>query len=276
MRLLRLDEAELRHTDAVFRSSPVPGFLTALVLGGFGAGLLLAAAADALPWIAATLFGIPSLLISWPFAVSAYRATLPTGWTVAVGTDRVLVKLRSHLNLHFPADDAQVVELRADEIESVRRAEVRTTTPGSEGGRSTSRQVSLEIRVRGVDLAPLRERLAHERGLKTGGTAWRHYPVSVVGDDVVRVEWSGSQTRVRPGIGRVLDALAGVARVEEATRTTLDLARPGPMPRAELEQQLRLLAENGQTVAAVALARKRLGLGLADAKKLVDGLTPGE
>ena len=274
MQLLTLRQASLRSTDTVFRHAWGGGLAVTLITGGGAAGLFLAGASGEVPWWLPAIPGMLLLLMAALFGVTTYRAMLSTAWLLAADGTRVLIKLRSYLNHHFPPDDPQVLELSGDDIMAARRLDERTTT-GSSDGATTLKHTFLEIRVaRGVDLEPLRRQLAYERGLaKKAKKGWGDYPVLVVGNEVIRVEWKSPRRRIRPGIDEALRVIG--ARVADAAQQSVDLTHPESMARDEVERRVRVLAERGELLAALRLASDGLGLELTEAKALVEKIQSG-
>jgi hypothetical protein len=273
MRLLKLSEVEYTPGDKVFRAS-------ALVQAGFAA-LFVAVIAGLICW--RVYGGLPLILLIPSGAgvglgvliagASAVKAMRGSNWLVIWGQDRLLIKFRSYLNTHFPPDDPQVALLRASEITAARQSTLTLRTPSDEESWSQQTSVFLEISVN-CDLSALREALKHEHQLgRTESTVWQNYPVSVAGENVIRIEWKSSQTRIRPGISAALRLLGRCSAIKESSSERLDLTRTRHLNRAEMDSQILALAERGRKIDAVKVARTTYGYSLREAVDFVDGLS---
>src|ERR671914_503566 len=134
--------------------------------------------------------------------------------------------------------------------ESVRAT--RSELQGQDSARETLRErlLFLDVRLKPeVDLSELQERLRRERQLRSGGTAWRHYPVSVLDDRTIRIEWRSKRTRIVPGIDQALQLLGGAVREEKGPREYVELGGGGrALESTEAMHQVRMLAEQGRLV----------------------------
>jgi hypothetical protein len=132
----------------------------------------------------------------------------------------------------------------------------------------------LDVRLKpGVDLCELQERLRRERQLRSGRTAWRHYPVSVLDDRTIRIEWRSKRTRIVPGIDQALQLLGGAAREEKGPREYVELGGAGhALESTEAMHQVRMLAEQGRIVEATLLAKRAFGWSTAEARQRIERL----
>lgn len=272
MRLLRNTEVPDGRSLTTFRTSSLrAGFWALLLLGitcFLGAGFLYAP--DDLPRVA-WVFLIPIgglfltvLAIVSLAALSDFRATFrSSNWVLRVGKGGLWLQLRSFRNTHFEEADETAAFLGFLELAGARRASERIRS-GSDDTETTVHW--LELVPAEVGLEPLRAAVQAERerkgptrrllGISSSGRS-RHAPVVVTQDGNVRVDWHGR---------RMLRVLRknGVKLLDDV----------GPMESGERDSDGAILelAEEGQALAAIKLARVTHGMGLAEAKAFVDGL----
>lgn len=275
MRLLRLDDVSLGRNDLVFRQSATAALAGSAGLIAGAALMVFAAARGAFPSFVASVAGGSLLLMAALTAVAARRALSPGNWLLATDGERIYVKFRSYLNAKFPADVPQVVELVREDIVSVNVARVNQTGRSRSGDSLNERSEYLDIELSSaIDMSALRERLASERAFHTRGSAWKHYPATLVGDNVLRVEWRGKHARVRPALREALDALRWVAEVAATRDEQIELGARGSRPDyAESQRAIRMLAEQGKIIEATLLAERSLGITTTEARQLIDRIT---
>lgn len=279
MKLLVLQDVTLTNLDRRFRQSPLAQFIASLLFFS----LAVAAACwywfGNLPLFVAIFSGGFMFLLSLIFFSTFRKALAPTNWILAVGPDRVLIKFRSYLNTHFPSTDPQVVLLDPSQIARANITKQKITAPGSRSRNETSFHTFLDIHLSSVDLAPLKERLKYERTTKAQKTGKytsskaRHYPVSVVGKDTIRIEWRSPSDIVVPGIKKALAVLErqGIT-IESPEKETIDLTEQGRNDLKKAEDKILYLAERGNFIAATKLARRTYDLSLTEAKQFVEDL----
>ena len=168
-----------------------------------------------------------------------------------------------------------MLEMPLADVEAVRATQ--SELRGQDSARVTLRELLLFLDIRlgpDVDLSELQERLRRERQLRSRGAAWRHYPVSVLDDSTVRIEWRSKRTRIVPEIDRALQLLGGAAREEQGPREYVELG--GASRRLESTHamhQVRALAEQGRIVEATLLAKRAFGWSTAEARQRIEKLT---
>ncbi len=220
------------------------------------------------------------------FSVVCFRCfakTLaPTNWLVAIGPDRMLLKFRSYLNSHFPEEDPQVILLSYSEVEAAQITKQKIIYEGARReGPTTEYHTYLDLFVRDQDPQPLKERLRYERNVKvtkdriickTSSKAV-HYPVSVVEDKIIRIQWRCPSSWVVPGIKRVIDVLARQhVNIRPTQRQVHDYTKTHSADSKESEARILELAEKGKVFAATRLARKVFNYNTTEAKQFVEGL----
>lgn len=273
MQLMRLAEAPLTDRDNVFLYS------RARALAGASLLLLAAAGITCVSWLKQAWLGyyvsaviLISLLIYHKAITARFR---PTNWLLRMTDNGLLVKFRSYLNCHFPAEDLAVVFIPFGEIRSVnRRRETQELPDRDDGGRS-----STTIRVRKLvelelagDSAPLAKELANERErvFRRGSgpsTRYHDFPVRLVSPDRLQIHWT-----VVPSAQNFLAALTRHTLVRPAKDFLTDFGNLAALSREEQEARLHELAATGDMIGAVALARKLYSYDLATAKTFVEGL----
>jgi hypothetical protein len=274
MRFVPSAHVQFAPGDVIFRQSVRALLAATLLLLLAASGVSLAGITGRLPVVVAGLGGGSLLLFSALSAVMLRRARSPANWLLACNGRRVLIKLRSYLNTAFPAEIPHVLEVPLSDVEAVRatHSELR----GQDSARETLRErlLFLDIRLKpGVDLSELQERLRNERKLRSGGTAWRHYPVSVLDERTIRIEWRSKRTRIVPGIDQALQVLGGATHEEQGRREYVELGGAGRrLESTEAMKQVRALAEQGHIVEATLLAKRAFGWSTTEARQRIEQL----
>jgi hypothetical protein len=215
------------------------------------------------------------LLFSAFSAVTLRRARSPANWLLACDGGRVLIKFRSYLNTAFPVEVPHVLEMPLADVEAARATQ--SEARGQDSARVNLRELLLFLDIRlkpGVDLCELQERLRRERQLRSEGTAWRHYPVSVLDDRTIRIEWRSNRTRIVPGIDQALQLLGGAALEEPGPPEYVELGGAGrTLESTDAMHQVRALAEQGRIVEATLLAKRAFGWSTAEARERIERLS---
>ena len=274
MKFVPSERVRFTPGDVIFRQSVRAPLAATVLLLLAAAGIFLAGIAGRLPAVVAGLGGSSLLLFSAFSAVMLRRARAPANWLLACDGRRVLIKFRSYLNAAFPAEIPHVLEMPLADVEAVRATQSELRGQDSEGEALHELLLFLDVELKpGVDLSELRERLRRERQLRSGRTTWRHYPVSVLGDRTIRIEWRSKRTRIVQGIDRALQLLGGAAREENGTREYVELGGAGrKLESTEAMHQVRMLAEQGHTVEATLLVKRAFGWSTAEARQRIEQL----
>jgi len=275
MRLLRLADVPTNQRDRVFRYSPGRAVLATCAVIGASGGLVALGWHEG-RWVAFYAAGVllVGLLVLRRLVAARFR---PSNWLVRMGDEGVFVQFRSYLNFHFSENDLTVVLIPFGEIRSVRLVRERRDIPERENPPAqvdrvtqvSRRLVELEL---AVDAAPLARALAEEsaRRAPTGAT-YRHYPVRLGSPTTVQLEWT-----VVPRADVLLKGLESHTRIGRPQQVSRGDARLGGLSREEQEARLRELAETGQTIAAIQIARTLYSYDLAQARAFVEGLRGGK
>ncbi len=274
MRFVPSERVRFTPGDVIFRQSVRAPLAATLLLLLAAAGVFFAAIAGRLPAVVAGLGGGSLLLFSAFSALILRRARSPANWLLVCDGHRVLIKLRSYLNTAFPTEIPHVLEMPLSDVEAVRATQ--SELRGQDSARVTLREPLLFLDVRlkpSADLSELQERLRRERQSRSGGTAWRHYPVSVLDDRTIRIEWRSKRARIVPGIDRALHLLGGPAREEQGPREYVELGGAGRrLESTDAMHQVRALAEQGRIVEATLLAKRAFGWSTAEARERIEQL----
>jgi hypothetical protein len=274
MKFVPSERVRFTPGDVLFRQSVRAPLAAMLLLLLAAVGLFLVGIAGGLPVVVAVLGGSSLLLFGALSAVMVRRARSPANWLLACDGRRVLIKFRSYLNAAFPAEVAHVLEIPLADVEAVQATQ--SELRGQDSARETLRErlLFLDVQLRpGADLSELQERLRRERQLRSGGAAWRHYPVSVLDDRTIRIEWRTKRTRIVPGIDRALQLLGSPARQAHGSRGYLELGGAGRKAEStEAMHQVRALAEQGRIVEATLLAKRAFGWSTAEARQRIEEL----
>jgi hypothetical protein len=275
MRLLRLADVPTNERDRVFRYSPGRAVLaTCAVIGASGELVALGwHERNALAYYVAAVL-LVGLLVLRRFVAARFR---PSSWLLRMGDEGVFVQFRSYLNYHFPADDLTVVLIPNGEIRSARRVRERRDIPDRDNppaqvDRITQVSQDLVELELAVDAAPLALALTEEsaRRARTGAT-YRHYPVRMDSPTTLQLEWN-----VTPRAEGLLDALRQYTSIAAPVDASQHYAHLGGLSREEQERRLLRLAEAGQTIAAIRIARTWYSYDLAQAPAFIDGLRGGK
>jgi hypothetical protein len=277
VQLLRLADVPLSDRDRVFSYS------RARALFGFFVLLAAATALILLSWSKQNWLGhyvagmILLCLVIYQKSITARFK--PSNWLVRVTDHGLYIKFRSYLNCHFPAEDHTVVFVPFAEIRSAKRVdETRHSPDRDDHNRPTQtmrklRWLELELtgdsRQLAIALNSENETaLAKTRvGAEKPSTRYRHFPVLLTAPDRLRIEWT-----VIPKMQTMLDALTRHTMVRPAEAQTKDFNDLEKLSRAEQEARLLELAEAGDKLGAIALARRLYGYDLAAAKEFIEGL----
>jgi hypothetical protein len=274
MRFVPSERVRFTPADVIFRQSVRAPLAAMLLLLLAAVGLFLAGIAGGLPVVVSGLGASSLLLFSALSAVMVRRASLPANWLLVCDGRRVLINFRSYLNAAFPAGVPHVLEIVLADVEAVQATHSELRGQDSAGETLREQVLFLDVRLKpGVDLCELKERLRRERQLRSGSTAWRHYPVSVLDDRTIRMEWRSKRTRIVPGIDQALQLLGDAAREEKGPREYVELGGTGrALDSTEAMHQVRMLAEQGRIFEATLLAKRAFGWSTAEARQRIEEL----
>ena len=280
MILLSLEEVNLTSNYRIFKQSAITQLIFLLIIlaimGGTGWFILKKEPSGV------EIFFFAIFQIFWLFfaiiVFSSFKKSLAkTNWLLAIGLSNVYVKFRSYLNAELPENDKQVVSFSCSEIKSVNITKQRIISYGSGNSTSTSFHTFLDINFHSADLSRLKEQIKQERQKritkKHSSYKTNHYPVAVVDEDTVRIEWRSPTDIVVPGIKKVLAAFEQYnITIAPKIKEVIDTTGSDRKDKAKAEDNIIHLAERGNIIAATKLARKTYKMSLADAREFVEGL----
>jgi len=275
MQLMRLADVPLDKRDRKFyysRFRAVLGttILIAVALGALGFGWRKNV------WLAYYVAAVVAicLLIFQRLVTARFRST---NWLVQMTDHGLYIKFRSYLNHHFPDQDPTVFFLPHSEIRSARsvteRQEVLDRDDQTNSAMTkTRRLVVLEL---AGDSTKVAEALDNERrrvfskSFHGGGanSRYQHLPVRLACPNFLIIEWG-----VVPSVQSILEALTRHTLVQPGEETTRDFVNLDGLSRGEQEARLLELAESGDMIGAVAIARKLYSYDLTTAKTFVESL----
>jgi len=277
MQLMRLPDVPIEPRDRVFHYSKLRAAAGATILAAIALAAFLFAwfkNAWLAYYVAAVLFFC--LLIFQKLVTARFRSS---NWLLRMTDHGMFIKFRSYLNQHFNDQDLTVVFLPYSEIRSARLMKQRQELPyRNERNQSTTTTQTrrlLELELAG-DSGQLGQALAEERkrvftkiGYGTGkiSTRYHHFPVRLASPSLLRIEWG-----VVPGIQTILDALTRHTLVQTAGEATQNLTNLEQLSRQEQESRLLELAESGDMIGAITMARRLYSYDLTAAKQFVEEL----
>jgi hypothetical protein len=277
MQLMGLADVPLDQRDRVFHYSrlrAVTGtmILVAIALGALAFGWLKNA------WLAYYVAAVVAigLLIFQRLVTARFRSS---NWLIRMTDHGLFVKFRSYLNQHFSDQDPTVVFLPYSEISSVKLVNERQELPDRDDiNQSTTimrtrRIIDLELAGDSTQLAEAltkeRERVFAKPTQGTGRTSsrYQHFPVRLASPTLLRIEWG-----VVRDAQTFLDSLTRHTLVRDTEETNRDFVNFDELSREEQEARLLELAESGDMIGAVGMARKLYSYDLATAKAFVESL----
>lgn len=269
MKLLRDDEVPTPPSVQSYQEAQWSGLFVGLGLFGAATAVIvwpLMAGAWKSPWLFSIVcLGALIVLLIGRFALRTFFASRrPESWRLRWSPEGLYLRYRSYLNDRFPADTPTVLYLDGREVGWLKARKETLETPDGKGSWSLSRKHHwLEIGVRNVDLATIREALAREAKLRNSrGGRVNDFPLSVTREGTLRLQLNAPDTAahlLRLNFAVLLPEVSSSLNFEK-------------MSLAEKEDHVLALAAAGDTFAAIKAAREVYGLDLSDAKAFVEEL----
>lgn len=277
MQLMRLADVPVNFRDRVFHYSKFRAVVGATILAAITFSVFVFAWIQGV-WLAYYIAAVMAfcLLIFQKLITGRFR---PSNWLLRMTDHGMYIKFRSYLNHHFDDQDLTIVFLPYSEIRSARLMKERHERPESDDGHlsatttSTRRTLELEL---AMDSNGLADALAKERervftkmhgGNQKISSRYHHFPVRLATPTLLRIEWG-----VVPGIQTILDALTRHTLVQSAGEATKNYANLDHLSRQEQETRLLELAESGDVIGAITIARRLYSYDLTAAKQFVEEL----
>ena len=274
MQLMQPAQVPVTNRDQLFvysrRQAMVAALLFAVVPGVITHLLWLKE-----PWPSYILMAILALF-GLAFLKMLTARFKPENWLLRLTFDGMYIKFRSYLNAHFPDAEPTVVFIPHCEIRSARYMVEKQAVPDhDESNRpttvtKTNKLVELEL---AGDSKFLSDALRRERRYAIDGKIagvsrrYHHLPVRLPSADKLQIEWA-----VVPNAQTLLDALARHTLVRPTENTSKDFVNVETLSQAEQETRLLELAECGDKIGALAMARRLYGYDLSQAKEFIEGL----
>jgi hypothetical protein len=276
MQVMRLADVLLDQRDRVFHYSRFRAVAGAITLGAIALGALAFGWLKSV-WLAYYVAAVVAIcLLVFQRLVTA--RFLSSNWLIRMTDHGMFVKFRSYLNHHFSNQDPAVVFLSYAEVRAARLIKERQVVFDWDD-RSPPATTIKRRRLIGLELAgdttPLKEALANERQRvfdkpSNGGggkTRYHHLPVRLASATLLTIEWG-----VVPSAQTLLDALTRHTLVQTPTAVSKDFVDLDNLTKEQQETRLLELAESGDIIGAVAIARRLYSYDLTTAKAFVDGL----
>lgn len=275
MQLMRLADVPMDPHDRVYYYSRFRAVTGATLLAAVAiAAFVFAWLKGAWPMYYIAFAMALCLLLYQRLILGRFRSS---NWLLRMTDHGLFVKFRSYLNHHFDAQDFTVLFLPYSEMRSARMVKERQERPDREQESATTattrRILELELAGKSTDLAVAltaeRERVFGKtpRGAQRISYRYQHFPVRLVSPTFLRVEWGAV-----PRIQTLLDALTRHTLVHGGGEESKTFANLDQLSKQEQETRLLELAESGDMIGAIAIARRLYSYDLTTAKQFVEGL----
>jgi hypothetical protein len=275
MQLMRLTDVPVDQRDRVFYYSRFRAMAGAMTFCAIAMGLLVFGWLKNV-WLAYYVAAVVAIcLLIFQRLVTA--RFLSSNWLIRMTDHGLFVKFRSYLNHHFSNQDPTVLFLPFSEIRSARLVKERRELPDpDDGSRSTKtiktrRLIELELAGDSTEfgeaLADERKRVFNKSAHGDVKTRFHHLPVRLVSATLLTIEWS-----VVPRVEKFLDDLTRHTLVQSVHKSSKDFVDLQSLSPADQESRLRELAESGDVIEAVAIARRLYSYDLTTAKTFVESL----
>ena len=224
-------------------------------------------------WGAVCLFLTPMMMESYR---SRGRAD---NWIVAVSGSGIWLNIRD-VEYHQADPGQTVVFIFYTELVAARRFTHRYQTESSDGP-IKHKDIYLELLLNSDDAVLLNVEIKDESkrelpprgclfGLAKSTRRRTNAPISVHGDNSVRVKFSASGYGLTPNIRKTLEELKQYVTIE--TEQKEELPNWQQLDEQEFNQLVTQLVKNGQIIDAVGLLRSRKNMSLLEAKQFVEEL----
>jgi hypothetical protein len=282
MELLRLQDVQLGIQERVFKDTGVGSLILGLICIASAVGIFLWYKFGDAPLALLIFSGGFTALLSLVFFSIFAKALRKDNWLVAIGPGRILIKFRSYQNIHFSSKDKQVVVLEYSQIQSAHITKQKMTYNSLRRNKPrTEFHTYLDLTTTCDNLHQLKERLKYERTLKpfrkvgicTVSSRTEHWPVTVEGDNTIRIEWRSPHSFVLPSVKKAIDLLERQnVRIQALEKEVKDYTQKDSLDPKEIDGKILELAEKGKIIAATRLAKKAYNYQTTEAKKFVESL----
>ena len=280
MLLLSLNEIDLNNDYRRFKQSAIAQLAFLLIILGLmilTGWLITKNRLSIFEYIFISVFSLIWLFFAIIIFNSFRKSLAKTNWVLAIGLSSVYVKFRSYLNCDLPENDKQIASFPCSEIASINITKQRIISYGSGNSTRTSFHTFLDINFARTDLTPLKMQIKEERQkrikTKHGSLKRNHYPVSVVDQDTLRIEWRSPTDIVVPGIKKVISEFQKYnVEIGPIVKEVIDTTGQNKQEKSKAEDNILKLAERGNIIAATKLTRKTYKMNLKDARDFVESL----
>jgi hypothetical protein len=217
---------------------------------------------------------IVMLLLMRRLVLARFR---PSNWLVRASDAGLLIQFRSYLNYHFPAADQTVAYIPYEEIRSAHAVRYENIVMGHRATFTESRRgwlVELELSGEAEALSAALSAEASRSGPREkrwyGSTSYRYcdVPARMSSPTTLQLQWQAT-----PSARAFVAALSRHIEVGETVQTRRDYGSLRGMNRQQQEEQLLQLAQAGDKIAAIKIARNLYGYDLRAARDFVEDLT---
>lgn len=279
MKFYRLSDVPIQSGDQVFKRSPVGAGIAVVAIGTIAIGALWLGVhrveGNSVPSVIFYLVAATTALFGW-FALLSFHASLMTSnWLVRFQGSGVIIHFRSFLNWKIPNDDAQAVGFDYAEIAWAKIVRERCTSPGLGDNRNTQVkwQTFLQLGLRNPDTAALEEHLQREINLKADGVMITHdYPLQVKPGGILELCWKEG---IKPSAHKAVECLRQHVKIAENESRKVNLTDKRDSRPGEEDGKILELAQRGDELGAIRLARMAYGYSLRDAREFVAKLKSG-
>jgi hypothetical protein len=282
MTFYRLKEIPPRGDELVCRAPATWALIWPIIHAGIGIALLLRGIRGGLIhglgistgvfcYGGAAVFG----LLGWAALGQLRARTKPSNWLMRCNSSGVLIKYRSFLNWHLPAEHVQVVGFDYFEIAEIRTAREKRHFTNDNPAGYDKYLTYLELRLVNADTSALETRLEAERAAEAPGrfkSRSLDFPVEVLSGGLVRVRWKQSA-----GYGTTPSLVKVISYLSPYTKTTASVSRndvkaPRSLTPEEADNRILGMVQTGDKMEAVKCAREIYGCSLSEAVAYVEGL----
>ena len=274
MQLMRLADVAATDRDRVYSYSRSRALLGSVTL------LITAVATAVYSWANHVWLGYylsaVILLSFFIFRKMVSARFRPSNWLVRLTDHGLFVKFRSYLNYHFPDQDFTVVFIAHSNIRSARFILQKQEVPNRDDGDrpsttiKTRKLVELELASETKELVDAltgeRARVLDGKNLGKISSRFHHLPVRLAAPDRLQIEWN-----VVPKAQTFLDALSRHTLIRPTEEAKKDFVNLEGLSGAEQESRLLELAESGDKIGAITMARQLYAYDLTTARNFVEG-----
>lgn len=270
MKLLKSQNIQLKKYKYIFRESHITHLFRSIFIF-----LLISVSIFLFNKVAFPLYvTIISSGLLGLFALLQFNAFIKTllssNWLLAIDNEGILLKLRSYLHTLYPKDGMQIVFIPFNEISSARITKKEITYPDiPPTGATVEKNNYLDITVISENLKELQNQLKCERNIRIKGkTHYNHYPVSIIDNKIIRIEWN----TITSGINSAIKVLNRYVSRETDIYEKEDFTNFETLQKKDLKDKILELVKQGKTLAAIKIVMKAYNWNTTQATEFVKKL----